>query len=1031
MANVNTWISDKLHDIVGYTEPTMVDYIVAIAKKATDQNSLFQSLTSCDLPPNEKTKAFAQELFTKIPKGNQLPKAMQFKEIEKQKMEFLRKNESYQLVSMDDEDSKSDDSKKEKKRKNIRVKETSVIDEVEETPPEKKPKTDEPQETDEAKYEKDKLEVQQLNDKLKEKDKAKTKQLTQPKGSKKAEEEAEKRKQIVSNEDEKNKAVPKIRTVSRREYLKKREPQKLLEMELGIKDEEIIFQNEKLTKEELLDLDLKKQLYTLAKERVNLKDKQIGYQIPEAEFNEEGKIDQQKKMDKLIMQRYEETTEEYGENMDQKEWEDRQTKAALLKFGADDRRNVKDDKYDLVFDEGMIDFVKSEIIAGEEGSKEEAMDLKTLKQLSIQESRKSLPVFPYRQEFLNAVRDHQVLIIVAETGAGKTTQIPQYLHEEGYTKKGKIGITQPRRVAAMSVAKRVSDEMGVKLGAEVGYSIRFEDCTSEKTILKYMTDGMLLREFLNEPDLASYSVVMVDEAHERTLHTDILFGLVKDIARFRPDLKLIISSATLDAQKFSAFFDNAPIFRIPGRRYPVDIYYTKAPEADYLDAAIVSTLQIHVTQPPGDILVFLTGQEEVDTAAEILQQRTKGLGTKIKELIICRIYSTLPSDLQAKIFEPTPPGARKVVLATNIAETSLTIDGIVYVVDPGFCKQKSYNPRTGMESLVVTPISRASAEQRAGRAGRVAPGKAFRLYTAWAFKHELEENTIPEIQRTNLGNVVLILKSLGINDLIHFDFMDPPPAEALIRALEQLYALGSLNDRGELTKLGRRMAEFPLDPMLSKMIMASEKYLCSEEIITVCSMLSVNNAIFYRPKDKIIHADNARVNFNKPFGDHLTLLNVYNQWKETNYSTQWCFENFIQHRSMKRARDIRDQLIGLLERVEIELKSNPNDTEGIRKCVTAGFFYHTAKIQKGGVYRTIKHNQSVQIHPTSSLFQQMPRWVIYHELVFTTKEFMRQIIEIKPEWLVEIAPHYYSKKEIEDASTKKLPKSSGRSEMTV
>jgi pre-mRNA-splicing factor ATP-dependent RNA helicase DHX16 len=206
------------------------------------------------------------------------------------------------------------------------------------------------------------------------------------------------------------------------------------------------------------------------------------------------------------------------------------------------------------------------------------------------------------------------------------------------------------------------------------------------------------------------------------------------------------------------------------------------------------------------------------------------LGTKIKELIVCRIYSTLPSDLQAKIFEPTPPGARKVVLATNIAETSLTIDGIVYVIDPGFSKQKSYNPRTGMESLIVTPISKASAEQRSGRAGRTAPGKCFRLYTAWAYHHELDETTIPEIQRTNLGNVVLLLKSLGINDLIHFDFMDPPPAETLIRALEELYALGALNDRGELTKLGRRMAEFPLDPMLSKMILASEKYECSEEV---------------------------------------------------------------------------------------------------------------------------------------------------------------------------------------------------------
>uniref|UniRef100_A0A4W3GW33 Activating signal cointegrator 1 complex subunit 3 n=1 Tax=Callorhinchus milii TaxID=7868 RepID=A0A4W3GW33_CALMI len=519
---------------------------------------------------------------------------------------------------------------------------------------------------------------------------------------------------------------------------------------------------------------------------------------------------------------------------------------------------------------------------------------------------------------LSAVSKHQILIIEGETGSGKTTQIPQYLYEEGYTSGGlKIGCTQPRRVAAMSVSARVAEEIGVKLGNEVGYTIRFEDCTSPRTVLKYMTDGMLLREFLTEPDLGGYSVLMIDEAHERTLHTDILFGLIKDIARFRPELKVLIASATLDTQKFSTFFDEAPIFRIPGRRFPVDIYYTKAPEADYLEAAVVSVLQIHVTQAPGDILVFLTGQEEIETTCEMLQDRCRRLGSKIAELLVLPIYANLPSDMQAKIFLPTPPGARKVVVATNIAETSLTIDGIIYVIDPGFCKQKSYNARTGMESLIVMPCSRASANQRAGRAGRVSAGRCFRLYTAW---------------RTNLGNVVLLLKSLGINDLIHFDFMDPPPHETLVLALEQLYALGALNHLGELTKLGRRMAELPVDPMLSKMILASEKYQCSEEILTIAAMLSVNNAIFYRPKDKVVHADNARMNFFVPGGDHMVLLNVYTQ---CGYSTQWCYENFIQYRSMRRARDVREQLEGLLERIEVELRSAAGDTVLVRKlCVS-------------------------------------------------------------------------------------------------
>ncbi|KAG5543088.1 hypothetical protein RHGRI_015988 [Rhododendron griersonianum] len=607
----------------------------------------------------------------------------------------------------------------------------------------------------------------------------------------------------------------------------------------------------------------------------------------------------------------------------------------------------------------------------------------------LQEGRKTLPVYAYRDELLQAVEDHQVLVIVGETGSGKTTQIPQYLHEAGYTKRGKIGCTQPRRVAAMSVAARVSQEMGVKLGHEVGYSIRFEDCTSEKTLVKYMTDGMLLREFLVEPDLAGYSVVMVDEAHERTLSTDILFGLVKDIARFRPDLKLLISSATLDAAKFSDYFDSAPIFKIPGRPFEVEVHYTKAPEADYLDAAIVTALQIHVTQQPGDsdILIFFTGQEEIETGQEGLELRFRSSSYALST-------QTFQQSYRQKYSNPLPKE-----------------------------HMKSYNPRTGMESLLVTPISKASATQRAGRSGRTGPGKCFRLYTAYNHDNDMDDNTVPEIQRTNLANVVLTLKSLGIHDLVHFDFMDPPPAQALLKALELLFALGALNKLGELTKVGRRMAEFPLDPMLSKMIVASEKYQCSEENISIAAMLSAGSSIFYRPKDKQVHADIARTNFHTGnVGDHIALLKIYSSWKETNYSTQWCYENYIQVRSMKRARDIRDQLEGLLERVEIKLMSNSNDLEPIKKAITAGFFPHSARMQKNGSYRKVKTPQTVYIHPSSGLAQVLPRWVIYHELVPTTKEYMRQVTELKPEWLVEIAPHYYQMKDVEDLGSMKMPR---------
>ncbi|KAJ3654984.1 hypothetical protein Zmor_014133 [Zophobas morio] len=862
---------------------------------------------------------------------------------------------------------------------------------------------------------KDLRERDEFASRLKKRDETKTRNIVQA-SDRRAYEEAAKRLKM-ENED-REKMIPMLRVQSRRKYLEKRKEDKIAELEEDIADDEYLFEEEILSQREKKDRDRKKELLRLAQEHEKARELERVQRYHMPRDLGKGSTADYVEVDDL----------EKVPQSEQKKWEKDQMASAVFKFGAKD--STKKDEYDLLL-EDQIDFIQILQMPGSDDKREPVLTEKEKRKLDIDETKKSLPVFPFRDDLIQAVREHQVLIIEGETGSGKTTQIPQYLHEAGFTKDGKkIGCTQPRRVAAMSVAARVAQEMGVKLGNEVGYAIRFEDCTSERTLIKYMTDGTLHREFLSEPDLQSYSVMIIDEAHERTLHTDILFGLVKDIARFRPDLKLLISSATLDAKKFSEFFDDANIFRIPGRRFPVDIYYTKAPEADYVDACVVSVLQIHATQPLGDILVFLTGQDEIETCQELLQDRVRRLGSKVKELIILPVYANLPSDMQAKIFEPTPPGARKVVLATNIAETSLTIDNIIYVIDPGFAKQNHFNSRTGMESLIVVPISKASANQRAGRAGRVAAGKCFRLYTAWSYKHELEDNTVPEIQRINLGNAVLMLKALGINDLVHFDFLDPPPHETLVLALEQLYALGALNHHGELTKLGRRMAEFPVDPMMAKMLLASEKYKCAEEIVTIAAMLSVNGAIFYRPKDKIIHADTARKNFNHIGGDHLSLLNVYNQWRDSDYSTQWCYENFIQYRSMKRARDVREQLVGLMQRVEIDMVSNVTETADIKKAITSGYFYHIARLSKGGSYKTVKHNQSVTIHPNSALFEDLPRWVLYHELVFTTKEFMRQVIEIESKWLLEVAPHYYKSKELEDSTNKKMPKIVGRSTRT-
>ena len=533
--------------------------------------------------------------------------------------------------------------------------------------------------------------------------------------------------------------------------------------------------------------------------------------------------------------------------------------------------------------------------------------------LSIQDQRQSLPIYKLKKELIQAVHDNQVLVVIGETGSGKTTQVTQYLAEAGYTTRGKIGCTQPRRVAAMSVAKRVAEEFGCRLGEEVGYAIRFEDCTGPETVIKYMTDGMLLREILVDDTLSQYSVVMLDEAHERTIHTDVLFGLLKQLVKRRPDLRLIVTSATLDAEKFSGYFFNCSIFTIPGRTFPVEILYTKQPESDYLDASLITVLQIHLSEPEGDILLFLTGQEEIDHACQCLYERMKGLGKNVPELIILPVYSALPSEMQSRIFDPAPPGKRKVVVATNIAEASLTIDGIFYVIDPGFAKQNVYNPKRGLDSLVITPISQASAKQRAGRAGRTGPGKCYRLYTESAYRNEMSPTSIPEIQRINLGLTTLTMKAMGINDLLSFDFMDPPSPQALVSAMEQLYSLGALDEEGLLTKLGRKMAEFPLDPPLSKMLLASVDLGCSDEILTIIAMIQTGN-IFYRPREKQAQADQKRAKFFQPEGDHLTLLAVYEAWKAKNFSGPWCFENFVQSRSLRRAQDVRKQLLSIMDK---------------------------------------------------------------------------------------------------------------------
>ncbi|KAI9308744.1 Asp-Glu-Ala-His box polypeptide 35, isoform CRA_a [Cunninghamella echinulata] len=658
--------------------------------------------------------------------------------------------------------------------------------------------------------------------------------------------------------------------------------------------------------------------------------------------------------------------------------------------------------------------------------------------LTLKQQRERLPIFKLRRELLYAVETYQTTIVIGQTGCGKTTQIPQYLDEAGWTNNGKqIACTQPRRIAATTVAQRVADEKNCKLGAEVGYLIRFDDQTSSKTRIKYMTDGMLFRETMIDPLLTNYDVIMIDEAHERSLYTDILLGVIKKIQKKRPDLHVIISSATLDAEGFYNFFnhnktkdktkDTATIISLEGRMYPVDILYVDKPVADYVEYTIQTVFDIHIQEPRGDILVFLTGREEIDKTVSELYERAKTLPKKSLSLEPLPLYAGLTLQEQLRAFETTPRDSRKVIVSTNIAEASLTCEGIVYVIDSGFVKIQAYNPKTGMESLVVTPISKASAIQRAGRAGRVKPGKTFRLYTEETY-NTLKDTSIPEIQRTNLAPVILQLKALGIDNVLRFDFLTPPPAELMVRALELLYSLKALDDVGRLTlPFGMKLAEFPVDPMLGKILLSSGEYHCSQEIVTIAAMVTVQN-VFIQPSssrniDKMTIMQ-IRRQFWVEEGDHLSLLNVYNGFIQNGKSGKWCHDRFLNFKALSRAMKIRQQLIKYLKRFDIPLVSamqSPNfshldqdqqrkkASEQIRKCLVSGYFSQAARAEPDGSgrFRTIRDGVLLNIHPESVLFNRNPSCVIFHEVVETNKPYMRDITTIDEKWLAELAPHFY------------------------
>ncbi|XP_070188791.1 ATP-dependent RNA helicase DHX33-like [Littorina saxatilis] len=586
---------------------------------------------------------------------------------------------------------------------------------------------------------------------------------------------------------------------------------------------------------------------------------------------------------------------------------------------------------------------------------------------TLQAFRRKLPIFSVKNHLLAEVSKVQTAIIIGETGSGKTTQIPQYFHERGMSRPGQIAVTQPRRVAAISLAQRVASEMGVELGQQVGYCVRFEDMSSKDTKIRFMTDGMLLRETLLDPLLKRYAVVILDEAHERTVQTDILFGVVKVAQKKRVTaglhpLKIIIMSATMDVDHFSAYFNSAPVLYVEGRQYPVQIYHPAQAQSDYLHASIVTLFQIHRNQDAvGDVLIFLTGQDEIEAAVRLIRDASRNLEQGLPALSVLPLYAALPSHIQLRVFDPTPPGHRKVVVSTNIAETSVTISGIKYVIDCGRVKAKVHNPHSGLDLLRVVQASKEQCVQRSGRAGREGPGCCYRLFTEREFER-FRATTMPEIQRCNLASVVLQLLGLNITRVLTFDFIDPPAEDAIVSALEELHQLAAvegINDLQvlkakkhilretdiKLTPLGRKMLAYPLEPRLSKALLIANDYTCLEEILTIVSMLSVDS-VFVNPANKS--------------------------------SNDWMFKR--------------------------ELRA--------RKCLAAAFFMNAAELQKEGEYLTVSSRERVCIHPSSALSRSKPAVLVYSELVKTTKCYMRDVSVVDAAWLMEVANAYFKTKRL-------------------
>ncbi|GCC32921.1 hypothetical protein chiPu_0011385 [Chiloscyllium punctatum] len=607
---------------------------------------------------------------------------------------------------------------------------------------------------------------------------------------------------------------------------------------------------------------------------------------------------------------------------------------------------------------------------------------------------------------------------------------------EGFGQHGIIGVTQPRRVAAISVALRVAEEMACPPGSRVGYQVRFDDCTSEETAIKYMTDGCLLREILQDPCLSRYSVIILDEAHERSLSTDILFGLLRCQSAWAPvlrerevPLKIIVMSATLEVEKLTQFLGGCPVCHVSGRMYPVEEIFCnligpKDKEGSGLVKEVANiTVDIHMNEPEGDILVFLTGQSEIERACDLLFRKGESINYRydvkdrsIEGLLILPLYGSMSTDQQRKVFLPAPPHIRKCVVATNIAATSLTIDGIRYVVDCGFVKQLNHNPRVGLDILEVVPISKSEAVQRAGRAGRTSAGKCYRIYSKLFWETCMPDHMVPEIQRTSLSFVILTLKCLGVNNVVGFPYLDSPEERHILEALKNLYQNDAIDRTGCVTKLGQLMVEFPLRPSLTRALIKAAAIGCEYLLLPVAAMLSVES-VFVRP-GKPEKQQEAELRYRElaleagGSNDFVTLLNVFEKCRGSDSPASWCREHWIHWRAMKTAFNVETQLREILDKLK-QKKDFPSETfngsrsELLRRCLCAGYFCNVARRSVGKTFHTMDgHGSVVHIHPSSILFDQESQldWIIFHDVMATSKIYVRTLCPVRYEWVKDLLP---------------------------